>query len=166
VAEHGIRIQEALMNLDRFLIAQDQVYRGVTVFDVAMNELRAGAKQGHWIWFVFPQFPLGMSETARQYSIRDACEARAYLAHSVLGPRLELAFGIVDAAIRNPACDPHVLMASHVDCLKLVSSATLFALAAEPDRHRDLLDATTSILDAMQKHGFAPCEKTRMLWRP
>lgn len=42
------------MNLDRFLIAQDQVYRGVTVFDAAMSELRAGAKQGHWIWFVFP----------------------------------------------------------------------------------------------------------------
>jgi len=154
------------MNLDRFLIAQDEVFHGVTVFDAAMGELRAGAKQGHWIWFVFPQFPLGLSETARRYAIRDAAEARAYLAHSVLGPRLEQAFAIVETALRDSACDPRVLMASHVDCLKLVSSATLFGLAAEPGHQRGLLGAITSVLDVMQRHGFAPCEKTRVLWRP
>lgn len=154
------------MNLDRFLIAQDEVLRGVTVFDAAMGELRAGAKQGHWIWFVFPQFPLGMSETARRYSIRDAAEARAYLAHSVLGPRLEQAFAIVETALRDSVCDPRVLMASHVDCLKLVSSATLFSLAAAPVHQCGVFVATSSILDAMQRHGFAPCEKTRTLWRP
>ncbi len=71
--------------LQRFLDAQDS---GGTYRD-AVAELRAGRKRSHWMWFVFPQIAgLGSSPTARTYAIRDLAEARAYLAHPVLGPRL------------------------------------------------------------------------------
>ena len=71
------------VDLERFVAAQDGVYDG------ALAELRAGRKTGHWIWFVFPQVAgLGRSEMSRIYSIGSLAEARAYLAHPVLGPRL------------------------------------------------------------------------------
>jgi uncharacterized protein (DUF1810 family) len=71
------------MNLDRFLTAQEPVYTS------ALRELRAGRKQSHWMWFIFPQIEgLGHSSTARFYAIKNSDEASAYLAHPVLGPRL------------------------------------------------------------------------------
>ena len=70
-------------DLDRFVAAQDGVY------DDALAELAAGRKRTHWMWFVFPQIAgLGSSPTAQRYAIRSLDEARAYLAHPVLGPRL------------------------------------------------------------------------------
>jgi uncharacterized protein (DUF1810 family) len=69
--------------LNRFLSAQEQVYRQ------AVEELRRGRKQSHWIWFVFPQIDgLGTSETTRHFAIRNLYQARAFLAHPVLGARL------------------------------------------------------------------------------
>jgi uncharacterized protein (DUF1810 family) len=71
------------MNLDRFLVAQQDTYAS------AIQELRAGWKHGHWMWFIFPQIDgLGHSSTARFYAIKSLDEAAAYLAHPVLGPRL------------------------------------------------------------------------------
>ena len=71
------------MSLTRFLTVQAPVYETV------LAELRAGRKRTHWMWFVFPQLKaLGRSPTARFYGISDLDEARAYLAHAVLGPRL------------------------------------------------------------------------------
>lgn len=71
------------MALERFVEAQGPVY------EQALGELRAGAKQSHWMWFVFPQIAgLDRSPTARFYAIADEAEARAYLAHPVLGARL------------------------------------------------------------------------------
>src|SRR4051812_43144459 len=70
-------------DLDRFIAAQDGVYAQ------ALAELKAGRKRSHWMWFVFPQIAgLGRSPTAQYYAIASAAEARSYLAHPLLGPRL------------------------------------------------------------------------------
>ena len=72
-------------DLERFVTAQEPV------FDTVLNELRAGRKRTRWMWFVFPQLRgLGRSSNAEYYGISSLAEARAYLAHPVLGPRLDL----------------------------------------------------------------------------
>jgi uncharacterized protein (DUF1810 family) len=121
-------------DLQRFVDAQD---RGGT-YNRALRELRAGRKEGHWIWFVFPQIAgLGRSETSRHYALSGLDEAAAYLAHPVLGPRLvESAQALLDL----PG-DDAVAVLGPVDATKLCSSMTLFASAA-PDRpvFRQVLD--------------------------
>ena len=80
-------------NLERFVTAQ------APVFEIVLAELRAGRKRSHWMWFVFPQLTgLGRSSTARFYGIGSLDESRAYLAHSVLGSRLDLCTRIVLAS--------------------------------------------------------------------
>src|SRR5947207_5156541 len=70
-------------DLNRFVQAQDGVY------DRALSEIRSGRKRSHWMWYVFPQYEgLGFSSTSRRYSIKSLAEAKAYLAHPILGPRL------------------------------------------------------------------------------
>jgi uncharacterized protein (DUF1810 family) len=111
-------------DLQRFVDAQ-----GGGVYAHALSELRNGRKRSHWMWFVFPQLAgLGRSETARFYAIADLAEARAYLAHPVLGPRLvECATALTDLEERNA-----VAVLGEIDAQKLHSSMTLFARAA-PD---------------------------------
>jgi uncharacterized protein (DUF1810 family) len=111
-------------DLQRFVDAQD---RGGT-YEQALRELRAGRKTSHWMWFVFPQIEgLGSSPTARRYAIASLEEARAYLAHATLGPRLlESARALADLDGEPSAQD----VLGHVDALKLRSSMTLFARAA------------------------------------
>ena len=110
--------------LERFVAAQD---RGNT-YQYAVAELRAGAKASHWMWFVFPQVVgLGMSAMSREFAISCADEARAYLAHPVLGPRLRECAGIVAATEARSAEQ----IFGYVDAVKLRSSMTLFAVAAE-----------------------------------
>jgi uncharacterized protein (DUF1810 family) len=110
-------------DLQRFVQAQDS---GGT-YAAALRELRAGRKTGHWMWFVLPQLVgLGRSSTARHYAISGADEARAYLAHPVLGPRLrECAQVLADL----PTTDPVAVLGS-IDAQKLRSSMTLFAQVA------------------------------------
>jgi uncharacterized protein (DUF1810 family) len=109
-------------DLDRFVEAQAGVY------DDALAELRAGRKRTHWMWFVFPQIAgLGSSPAARWYAIASLAEARAYLAHPVLGPRLRAAAGAVLAVPDRSAAE----ILGHPDDLKLRSSMTLFARAAD-----------------------------------
>ena len=111
-------------DLERFVAAQDGVYDG------ALAELRAGAKTGHWIWFVFPQVAgLGRSEMSRIYSIGSLAEARAYLAHPVLGPRLRESATAVLATRGRSASE----MLGSIDAVKLRSSMTLFARALGDD---------------------------------
>jgi uncharacterized protein (DUF1810 family) len=111
-------------DLERFVTAQRGTYEG------ALAELRAGHKRGHWMWFVFPQIAgLGSSPTAQRYAICGLAEARAYLAHPVLGPRLVEA---ARALLGSPGGDP-VAVLGPVDALKLRSSMTLFAEAAPDD---------------------------------
>ena len=109
-------------DLQRFVEAQ------APVFDQVLRELRAGSKRSHWMWFVFPQVQgLGHSAMARRYAISDVAEARAYLRHDVLGPRLR---DSVEALLAHP--DKSALqMLGHPDDVKLRSSLTLFA-AIEP----------------------------------
>jgi uncharacterized protein (DUF1810 family) len=109
-------------DLQRFLDAQ----AGGT-YEGALAELRAGRKRGHWIWFVLPQLRgLGLSPTSQHYGITGLDEARAYLAHPVLGPRLRRCFQVL-ADLDDP--DPGRVLGS-VDAVKLRSSATLFEAAA------------------------------------
>jgi uncharacterized protein (DUF1810 family) len=112
-------------DLDRFVAAQDQ---GGTYVD-ALGELRNGRKQGHWMWFVFPQIAgLGSSPMAQHYAISSLEEAKAYVDHPVLGPRLR---DCCTALLDLPSSDP-VQVLGHIDALKLRSSMTLFDRAA-PD---------------------------------
>jgi uncharacterized protein (DUF1810 family) len=105
--------------LARFLTAQAGTYAR------ALAELRAGRKQGHWMWFIFPQLAgLGHSFTARHYAIRDADEARAYLQHPVLGPRLVECTEAVNA-LRTLSASA---IFGYPDVLKFRSSMTLFAV--------------------------------------
>jgi uncharacterized protein (DUF1810 family) len=109
-------------DLDRFVTAQDGVH------DTALAELRAGRKRSHWMWFVFPQIAgLGTSPTARRYAISGLGEARAYLAHPVLGPRLAEACRAL-LAVEGRSAEQ---ILGHPDDLKLRSSMTLFARAAD-----------------------------------
>jgi uncharacterized protein (DUF1810 family) len=109
--------------LERFLAAQDA---GGT-YDRVIEELRAGQKVSHWMWFVFPQIAgLGHSQTARTYAISTLDEARAYLAHPVLGPRLVACAGLVAGLRGRTARD----IFGEVDADKLHSSMTLFHKAA------------------------------------
>jgi len=112
-------------NLERFVTAQGPV------FETVLAELRADRKRTHWMWFVFPQLAgLGRSSTARFYGISGIDEARAYLAHPLLGPRLDLCTKIVMAS-ESPSV--HAILGSPDD-LKFRSCMTLFSRAADdPD---------------------------------
>jgi uncharacterized protein (DUF1810 family) len=111
-------------DLDRFLEAQENVYAE------ALEELRAGRKRSHWMWFIFPQFDgLGVSPTSRHYAIRSLDEARAYLHHPILGPRLlectEAVNRLQGFSIRQVFGSP--------DDVKFRSSMTMFELASGPE---------------------------------
>ena len=111
-------------NLERFVQAQNPVYETV------LRELQAGQKRTHWMWFIFPQIAgLGRSDMAQRYAIRNLDEAKAYLEHGILGPRLtECTQTILDLKGRLiPA-----IFASPDD-LKFHSSMTLFAWVAAPE---------------------------------
>ncbi len=111
-------------DLERFVAAQRVVY------DDVRAELRVGRKTGHWIWFIFPQVAgLGRSETSRYYAIQSLDEARAYLAHPVLGPRLRECAGLVLAS-NGPTA---TAIFGSLDALKVGSSMTLFHRAAPDD---------------------------------
>ena len=111
--------------LERFVSAQNQA----DTFATAAAELRAGAKRSHWMWFVFPQIAgLGQSPTSRRYAIASLDEARAYMAHPVLGSRLIDCARILCELGGRTAQD----VFGGVDAIKLRSSMTLFARAA-PD---------------------------------
>lgn len=119
-------------NLQRFVTAQARSY------PVALAELRAGAKRSHWMWWVFPQLAgLGRSETARAYGIVSLAEARAYLAHPLLGPRLEEATG---AILLHRDRAPETILGG-VDALKFRSSLTLFVAAGAGAPLGEALDA-------------------------
>ncbi|MFV9657497.1 DUF1810 domain-containing protein [Pseudomonas sp. NY15366] len=108
-------------DLARFVEAQRRDYQQ------ALDELRAGAKRSHWIWYVFPQLRgLGRSEMAEHYAISGLDEARAYLAHPLLGPRLE---DCARALLSHRGRSARQIMGSPDD-LKLRSSMTLFHAAA------------------------------------
>jgi uncharacterized protein (DUF1810 family) len=104
-------------DLIRFVRAQEGSYVR------ALAEIKRGRKESHWMWYVFPQFRgLGQSDTSRRYAIRSTAEARAYLEHPVLGPRLKVC---CEAALAVKGPSAHQIFGSPDD-LKLNSCATLF----------------------------------------
>jgi uncharacterized protein (DUF1810 family) len=108
-------------NLNRFVMAQQPVMKRVRA------ELIAGRKQTHWMWFVFPQLrSLGRTKTAQRYGISSLDEARAYLTHPTLGPRLRECCELMLAIERGAVID----ILGRPDDLKLISSMSLFAAAA------------------------------------
>lgn len=110
-------------DLQRFVDAQARNYAD------AIEELRAGEKRSHWMWYVFPQYAgLGRSEVARRFAILSLDEANAYLRHHILGPRL---VECAQAVLAVQGKTAHDIFGSPDD-LKLHSSATLFARLAEP----------------------------------
>jgi uncharacterized protein (DUF1810 family) len=110
-------------DLQRFVAAQD----AAGTYESAVAELGDGRKRSHWMWFVFPQIAgLGQSPTSRRYAIRSLDEARAYLEHPVLGPRLRESTRIVAELTGRTAEE----IFGGIDAVKLRSSMTLFARAA------------------------------------
>lgn len=110
-------------DLERFVRAQARD------FARALAEIKAGRKTSHWMWYIFPQLDgLGFSATSRRYAIRSLDEAKAYLEHPILGPRLvecaEAVLGVENRSARQIFGWP--------DVLKLRSSATLFACVSPP----------------------------------
>lgn len=111
------------IDLQRFLHAQEDIY------DQALAEIRSGQKRSHWMWFIFPQLDgLAFSPTAKHYAIKDSAEAKAYLDHPILGPRLlECTEATLQIAGRSAT-----QIFGHPDDLKLRSCATLFAFVSAP----------------------------------
>lgn len=135
-------------DLSRFLKAQERDYH------TALEEIRAGHKSSHWIWYIFPQLEaLGFSPTAKFYGIADLDEARAYLRNNLLRTRL---LTISQALLDLPSNDIDAIM-GYPDNLKLCSSMTLFHLA-EPD-----CDIFQKVLD--KYFDGKPDEKTITLCR-
>ena len=124
-------------DLHRFVTAQDS---GGT-YSTALAELRRGSKASHGMWFVLPQIAgLGQSPTAVRYAVTGVDEARAYLAHPVLGPRL------LECVAALTALDSHdpVAVLGGIDAVKLRSSMTLFAHVAGDESTRSRF---TAVLD-------------------
>lgn len=119
-------------NLDRFVRAQEPVWMH------ALEEMKAGRKRGHWMWYVFPQLVgLGTSVNANYYGLGGLGEARAYWEHPVLGPRLK---DLCEALLGLETCDPLEIM-GWPDDLKLCSCMTIFAHAVpEEPVFRQVLD--------------------------
>jgi uncharacterized protein (DUF1810 family) len=135
-----------IFDLDRFVSAQEATHEG------ALAEIRRGRKRGHWMWFIFPQLAgLGRSAMAQHYAIRSLDEARAYLGHPVLGPRLHACVEALQDLDHGSADS----VFGEVDAMKLRSSLTLFEAAGGErlfsaalerwfEGHRD--EATLSLL--------------------
>jgi len=119
-------------DLERFVEAQQPV------IDDVKRELRSGRKRSHWMWFVFPQIAgIGRSDVARRFAIDSLAEARAYLAHPVLGPRLRECTELVNGVDGRSANE----IFGSPDDRKFRSSMTLFELAADdPTPFRTALD--------------------------
>ena len=118
-------------SLKRFLDAQESMY------ETALEEIKNGEKETHWIWYIFPQLRgLGRSEMAWFYGIDGCAEARAYLAHPVLSARL---LEITEALLTHKNVDIEDIM-DDIDAMKLRSSMTLFAMISEENSvfHRAL----------------------------
>jgi len=110
-------------DFERFVLAQRDD------FPQALAEIRAGCKQSHWMWYIFPQFDgLGLSSMSRRYAIKSAAEARAYLRHPLLGPRLT---ECCEAAVAVDGRSAAEVFGSPDD-MKLRSCATLFAAVSPP----------------------------------
>jgi uncharacterized protein (DUF1810 family) len=148
-------------DLTRFVDAQSS-----GEYESALAEMKAGRKQSHWIWYVFPQISgLGMSHMSQLYAVRDRGEAVAYLHHPLLFARLVEITTAVAEHVRNGAALER-LMGSAIDATKLVSSLTLFSEVARSlsiaptDANAVLADLAEEVLIAAAAQGYPRCHHT------
>lgn len=120
-----------MIDLERFLKAQEHSY------DIALNEIKEGEKQSHWMWYIFPQIKgLGFSETSLYYGIDGKEEALAYYNHPILGQRLKEICNVLESLQEtNP-----VRIFGSIDALKLKSCLTLFYIVTKDVLFKNLLD--------------------------
>ena len=119
--------------LQRFIDAQEDL------FEIALQELWEGSKQSHWMWFIFPQLAgLGRSPTAQYFAVSSLEDARAYLEHALLGPRLRLC---VEALLQWARKRTGEQILGSIDAMKLRSSLTLFEAASGDPLFSRALDA-------------------------
>ncbi|MCD8235191.1 MAG: DUF1810 domain-containing protein [Prevotellaceae bacterium] len=119
-------------NLERFLTAQECSY------EEALQEIKDGFKQTHWIWFIFPQLAvLGYSANAKYYGISGYDEAEVYLNHPLLGPRLRE----VTMALLEHSGESAVDILGNIDAIKVRSCMTLFDAVSPDDIFQEVLDA-------------------------
>ena len=131
----------AQFDLERFVTAQDPIYETVAA------ELRAGRKQTHWMWFIFPQIAgLGRSDMAERYGITSLEEARAYLAHTVLGQRLRQCTALV---LEVQDKDANAIF-GYPETMKFQSCMTLFCHAAPEDTETVLREALERFYDGRE----------------
>jgi uncharacterized protein (DUF1810 family) len=152
--------------LQRFKDAQDRHGSG---FDAALAEMQAGAKRGHWIWYVFPQLAgLGYSAASRTYGIDGIAEAEEYLRDPLLRSRLlTIATAVAEQAKPESGLTLEWLMGSSIDVTKLVSSLTLFGHVAKRLHDQEGLDECASIarvaeqiLATASAQGYPACQFT------
>ncbi len=139
------------MSLERFVQAQEEE----SSYDRALAELEAGRKSGHWIWWVFPQLKgLGTSSNTTFYGLTDEAEARAYLAHPILGVRYRECVAILHGHVCAGRVSPLDLMGCEIDMLKLCSSLELFLKVADEVLARHIVE----ILEALAAKGVGNLE--------
>jgi uncharacterized protein (DUF1810 family) len=151
--------------LERFRAAQDAPGSG---FEAALQEIRTGAKTGHWIWYVFPQLQgLGASAMSQAYALADAADAADYLRDPVLRTRLLAITSAVAEQLATRGLTLRALMGSEVDARKIVSSLTLFeqvaGTLARNERLEDcaaLARRAADLLDAAALEGYGRCAFT------
>jgi uncharacterized protein (DUF1810 family) len=148
------------MSLDRFKSAQASPHSG---FAAARDELQSGEKTSHWIWYIFPQLAgLGGSSMSRTYAIADLREAMDYLQDPLLGSRLAELTQIVVAQLAQ-GVPLRRLMGGTIDAQKIVSSLTLFEIAARelgPQAKLEFVEQCRTVLTAAEKEGFPRCRFT------
>jgi uncharacterized protein (DUF1810 family) len=143
----------AEIDLQRFIHAQHES------FDRALSEIEAGRKTSHWMWYVFPQVSgLGFSPTSKRYAIASVEEAKAFMAHPVLGPHYRRLVDAVWHQVVESGVTVRDLFGSPDDA-KLVSSLTLFAGVAADDA--EFVDKANAILEAAYGQGFGHCTVTQ-----
>lgn len=152
------------MSLQRFHEAQSSQWSG---YATALEEIRAGEKSSHWIWYIFPQLAgLGRSGMAEAYALRDLAEAVEYLCDPELGAHYREIVGAVAEQLASGAGLVE-LMGGTTDALKLVSSLTLFRAASAragetdtPPPDTALKEAIDTVLERAGARGFFPCTFT------
>jgi uncharacterized protein (DUF1810 family) len=158
-------------DLERYKQAQDQPDSG---FEAALAEIRSGHKQGHWIWYMFPQLSgLGASWASRAYGLSSPAEAVEYLRDPVLRSRLlTMTTAVAESAgpgrtRSGPGVSLGTLMGSSIDVMKLVSSLTLFGTVArklhateDSDVYDSLARIAAEVLAVAAAEGYPPCQYT------
>ena len=147
-------------NLRRFLDAQAGI--GFTPYDTALAEMKAGHKQSHWIWYVFPQIKLGTSSLSEHFAIKSPAEAEAYLTNDTLRSRY---FDITTEVLHRleEGVNPTFLMGGSTDLRKLISSLTLFE-GIPSNRHQiEVRRKLFRCFDLLEQFSRYRCEDS-LIW--